>query len=96
MGLGLGSLLGCSMVTMVLPTSEAFTKNPLKFEWLKYTPLPYSSPSAYYDLIGIDPYSIWPQIGANLNLGLAVMATYSVILLLLAFIVFCRCDVKNQ
>lgn len=96
MGLGMGSLFACAMVVLELPYSEAFTKNPLKFEWLKYTPLPYSSPSAYYDLLGIDPYSIWPKIGANINLGLIVMLTWSVILLVLAFIVFCRLDVKNQ
>ena len=43
-----------------------------------------------------DPYSIWPKIGANINLGITVMLGCSVILLIIAFIVFNGLDVKNQ
>lgn len=96
MGLGMGSLLGCNMIEGILSMSEAFNKNPLKFEWLKYTPLPYSSFSAYYQMSSFDPYSIWPKIGANINLGITVMLGCSVILLIIAFIVFNGLDVKNQ
>lgn len=90
-GLGMGSMLGCIMVASILPYMDVYKR--LNLNWLKYTPVPYCSPTAYLQLVYDNP---WKKIGATANLGLVVMLAYSIISLTIAFIVFNRRDVKNQ